>query len=63
MIVQDMWDLLTSKTQEGEIKSLDIPKTTTIQGWIARYAAKLCEKVLNSAQRRLLIAYACIFIC
>ena len=37
MTAQDMWNLLTLKAQEGEIESLDIPKVTTIQGWITRY--------------------------
>jgi hypothetical protein len=44
MTAQDMWDLLTLKAQEGEIESFDIPKVTTIQGWITRYAAQLREK-------------------
>jgi hypothetical protein len=44
MTAQDMWDLLTLKAQEGEIESVDIPKVTTIQGWITRYAAQLREK-------------------
>ena len=49
MTAQNMWDLLTSKAQEGEIESLDIPKVTTIQGWIARYAAQLREKSAQTA--------------
>ena len=44
MTAQDMRDLLTLKAQEGEIENLDIPKVTTIQGWIMRYAAQLREK-------------------
>jgi len=44
MTAQDMRDLLTLKAQEGEIENLDIPKVTTIQGWITRYAAQLREK-------------------
>ncbi|CAB4474138.1 unnamed protein product [Rhizophagus irregularis] len=44
MTAQDMWNLLTLKAQEGEIESSDIPKVTTIQGWITRYAAQLREK-------------------
>ncbi|CAB4421308.1 unnamed protein product [Rhizophagus irregularis] len=44
MTAQDMWDLLTLKAQEGEIESSDIPKVTTIQGWITHYAAQLHEK-------------------
>jgi len=44
MTAQDMRDLLTLKAQEGEIEKLDIPKVTTIQGWITRYAAQLREK-------------------
>ncbi|PKB98468.1 hypothetical protein RhiirA5_431343, partial [Rhizophagus irregularis] len=32
------------ESQEGEIESSDIPKVTTIQGWITRYAAQLREK-------------------
>ncbi|CAB4403309.1 unnamed protein product [Rhizophagus irregularis] len=45
---QDMWDLLTLKAQEGEIESSDVPKVTTIQGWIIHYAVQLREK---SAQK------------
>ena len=41
MTAQDMWNL---KAQEEEIESLDIPKVTTIQGWITRYVAQLHEK-------------------
>ncbi|RHZ49465.1 hypothetical protein Glove_520g3 [Diversispora epigaea] len=44
MTAQDMWDLLMSKAQVGEIESSEIPKVTTIQGWITRYAAQLREK-------------------
>ncbi|RGB35343.1 hypothetical protein C1646_759424 [Rhizophagus diaphanus] len=44
MTAQNIWDLLTLKAQEGEIESSDIPKVTTIQGWITRYAAQLHEK-------------------
>ena len=44
MTAQDMWNLLALKAEEGEIESLDIPKVTTIQGWITRYAAQLREK-------------------
>ena len=44
---QDMWDFLTSKAQEGEIKSLDIHKVTTIQ--ITRYAVQLREKSAQTA--------------
>ncbi|RIA94369.1 hypothetical protein C1645_818076 [Glomus cerebriforme] len=32
MTVQDMWNLLSLKAQEGEIESLNIPKVMTIQG-------------------------------
>src|SRR5437763_6093902 len=46
---QGMWDFLTSKAQEGEIESLDIPKVTTIQGWITRYATQLREKSAQTA--------------
>ena len=49
MTAQDMWDFLTSKAQEEEIESLDIPKVTTIQGWITRYAAQLREKSAQTA--------------
>ena len=52
MTAQDMWNLLTSKAQEGEIESLDIPKVTTIQGWITRYAAQLREKSAQKAYER-----------
>ena len=47
MTAQDMWDFLTSKAQEGEIKSLDIHKVTTIQ--ITRYAVQLREKSAQTA--------------
>ncbi len=46
MTAQDMWNL---KAQEEEIESLDIPKVTTIQGWITRYAAQLREKSAQTA--------------
>jgi len=49
MTAQDMWDLLTLKAQGGEIESSDIPKVTTIQGWITRYAAQLREKSAQKA--------------
>ena len=49
MTAQDMWDFLTSKAQEGEIESLDVPKVITIQGWITRYAAQLREKSAQAA--------------
>ncbi len=49
MTAQDMWNLLTLKAQEEEIESLDIPKVTTIQGWIMRYAAQLREKSAQTA--------------
>ena len=49
MTAQDMWNFLTSKAQEGEIESLDVPKVITIQGWITRYAAQLREKSAQAA--------------
>jgi hypothetical protein len=49
MTAQDMWNLLTLKAREGEIESLDIPKVTTIQGWITHYAAQLHEKNAQTA--------------
>ena len=49
MTAQDMWNL---KVQEEEIESLDIPKVTTIQGWITRYAAQLHEKSAQTALKK-----------
>ena len=46
---QDIWNLLTLKAQEEEIESLNIPKVTTIQGWIMRYVAQLREKSAQTA--------------
>ena len=52
MTAQDMWNLLTLKAQEGEIESSEIPKVTTIQGWITRYAAQLREKSAQEAYEK-----------
>ena len=49
MTAQDMWNLLILKVQKGEIESSEIPKVTTIQGWITRYAAQLREKSAQEA--------------
>ena len=43
MNAQDMLNVLESKVGE-EIKSSDLPKLQTIQGWITKYSAQLCEK-------------------
>ncbi|CAJ0632002.1 10884_t:CDS:2, partial [Entrophospora sp. SA101] len=41
---KQMLDVLKSKVEEGEIENSDLPKLPTIQGWITRYSAQLCEK-------------------
>ena len=43
MNAQDMLNVLESKVGE-EIKSSDLPKLQTIQGWITKYSAQLHEK-------------------
>jgi hypothetical protein len=43
MNAQDMLNVLESKVGE-EIKSSDLPKLQTIQGWITKYSAQLREK-------------------
>ena len=43
MDAQEMLDVLKLKV-EGEIENSDLPKLATIQGWITRYTAQLCEK-------------------
>ncbi len=52
MTAQDMWNLLNLKAQEGEIESSEIPKVTTIQSWITRYAAQLREKSAQEAYEK-----------
>lgn len=44
MNAQDMLDVLKLKVEEGEIEISDLPKLSTIQGWITRYTAQLREK-------------------
>jgi hypothetical protein len=44
MNAQEMLSFLNSKIVEGEIESSDLPKLTTIQGWISRYSAQLRER-------------------
>ena len=44
MNAQDMLDVLKLKVEEGEIENSDLPKLSTIQGWITRYTAQLREK-------------------
>lgn len=44
MDAQEMLDFLNLKVVEGEIESSDLPKLTTIQGWINRYSAQLRER-------------------
>ena len=43
MNAQEMLDFLKLKV-EGEIESSDLPKLSTIQGWITRYTAQLRER-------------------
>jgi hypothetical protein len=44
MSAQEMLDYLKLKMEEGEIESSDLPKLSTIQGWITRFTAQLREK-------------------
>ncbi|CAJ0627836.1 10370_t:CDS:2, partial [Entrophospora sp. SA101] len=44
MSAQEMLDYLKLKMEEGEIESSDLPKLSTIQEWITRFTAQLCEK-------------------
>jgi hypothetical protein len=45
---QEMWNELTKLVKEGSLEENDIPKVSTIQNWIARYAAQHKQ---NMAQR------------
>ena len=44
MNAQEMLDVLKLKVEEGEIENSDLPKLTTIQGWITRYTVQLRER-------------------
>lgn len=44
MNAQEMLNFLNLKVIEGEIESSDLPKLTTVQGWINRYSAQLRER-------------------
>ena len=44
MNAQEMLDFLKLKVEEGEMESSDLPKLSTIQGWITRYTAQLRER-------------------
>ena len=51
MSPQEMLDVLKSKVEEGEIENSDLPKLSTIQGWITRYSAQLREKNAQTTLR------------
>lgn len=48
MNAQEMLDFLNLKVREKEIESSDLPKLTTIQGWITRYSAQLRERSVQA---------------
>ncbi|GET62126.1 hypothetical protein GLOIN_2v1812351 [Rhizophagus irregularis DAOM 181602=DAOM 197198] len=46
--VQEMWNELTKLAEKGRLEETDIPKVSTIQNWIIRYAAQYKQ---NMAQQ------------
>lgn len=50
---QEMRDELLKYVESGEIEEQDIPKTSTIQGWISRYAAALKDQATKTAKTAL----------
>ncbi|CAJ0754034.1 11007_t:CDS:2, partial [Entrophospora sp. SA101] len=48
-LAQEMLDFLKLKV-EGEIEISDLPKLSTIQGWITQYTAQLCERTYGSLE-------------
>ncbi|CAG8576178.1 11294_t:CDS:1, partial [Diversispora eburnea] len=47
----EMRDELIKYVESNEIEEQDIPKVSTIQGWISRYAAAFKEQATEAALR------------
>ena len=46
---QEMHDELLKYVESGEIEEQDVPKTSTIQGWISRYIAAFKDQATRVA--------------
>ena len=49
---QEMWNELTRLVEEGSLEETDIPKVSTIQNWIARYAAQHKQNMAQAVADR-----------
>ena len=52
LTAQEMHDELLKYVESEEIEEQDIPKLSTIQGWISRYAAALKYQAIEAALSR-----------
>jgi hypothetical protein len=48
---QEMWIELTKLAEEDSLEETDIPKVSTIQNWIARYAAQYKQNMARQAKQ------------